>query len=187
MRTTIISLLLFAGSALADGSVPLADILDEIEARRDEAIPFVETRHSQLLEQPLILHGHVIFTADAALSKRIEQPVRESVTISPDGMELEREGKRRRVSLDKRADVKVFYAGMRALLDGDAEALDDIFEVSTNRVGSEWRIVLVPKDAGLRTFVDKLTISGSGARVLTVETEQPGGDRQEMSFRPDPH
>ena len=163
----------------------VAAILGNIVTPKNEPIPFIERRQSQLLEEPLVLYGEVLFTQDGVLSKRIERPFKERVTISADSMEMERKGRVRRVSLDKRAGVKVFYAGMRALLDGDTGALFELFNVSAPAgEDANWTIELIPKEADLRTFVEQLTISGKGGQVLTVHTDQPGGDWQEMSFKP---
>lgn len=185
MKTALLTaLLLLASVARADDLLRVVEILDGIETPRDEPIPFVEKRQSQLLAEPLILHGHVSFSRDGVLAKSIDRPFRESVLITGERMELERDGKTRRVSLDKRAGVKVFYAGMRALLNGDAHALLELFDVTTEDIDERWRLRLVPKQDELRTFVEKLTISGQGSQVLTVHTDQPGGDWQEMSFTP---
>ena len=184
-QISAIGLLLFFLLAHGNESDRVATILGGIKMPRDAPIPFVEKRQSQLLEEPLILFGEVLFTQDGTLSKRIEKPFQERVTISADSMEMERKGRVRRVSLDKRAGVKVFYAGMRALLNGDTDALFELFEVATTAGEDEsWTIELVPKAADLRTFVEQLTISGQGGQVLTVHTNQPGGDWQEMSFKP---
>jgi len=184
-QISVLGLLLFSLLASGNEADRVASILGEIDTPRNEPIPFIEKRQSQLLKEPLILYGEVLFTPDGVLSKRIERPFSERVTISADSMEMERKGRVRRVSLDKRAGVKVFYAGMRALLDGDTDALFELFDVSTS-VGEEanWTIGLIPKEADLRTFVVQLTISGQGGQVLTVHTDQPGGDWQEMSFNP---
>lgn len=181
----VIGLLLFSLLAHGNDFDRIAEILGNIDTPRNETIPFVEKRQNQLLEEPLILHGEVLFAADGTLSKRIERPVQERVTISADSLELARNGRVRRVSLDKRAGVKVFYAGMRALLDGDTGSLFELFVVSASVGDAEnWTIELVPKDADLRTFVEQMIISGQGGQVITVHTDQPGGDWQEMSFRP---
>lgn len=184
-RIGVTGLLLLSFLAHGDDSVRVASILGSIDTPRDEPIPFIERRQSQLLEEPLVLYGEVLFTWDGTLSKHIERPFQERVTISAESMELERKGRVRRVSLDKRPGVKVFYAGMRALLDGDTDALFELFDVSA-AAGEEanWRIELIPKEADLRTFVEQLIISGQGDQVLTVHTDQAGGDWQEMSFNP---
>ena len=184
-RIGVTGLLLLSLLAHGDDSVRVASILGDIDTPRDEPIPFIERRQSQLLEEPLVLYGEVLFTEDGTLSKRIERPFQERVTISAESMELERKGRVRRVSLDKRAGVKVFYAGMRALLDGDTDALFEQFDVSAAvGEGANWRIELIPKDTDLRTFVEQLIITGQGSQVLMVHTDQPGGDWQEISFNP---
>ena len=71
---------------------------------------------------------------------------------------------------------------MQALIAGDVTALFESFEVAITENDNGWSLDLVPKEKKLRKFVARLVISGKGARVLKVRTEQPGGDWQEMSF-----
>jgi hypothetical protein len=95
----VIGLLLFSLLAHGNDFDRIAEIIGNIDTPRNETIPFVEKRQNQLLEEPLILHGEVLFAEDGTLSKRIERPVQERVTISGDSLELARNGRVRRETL----------------------------------------------------------------------------------------
>lgn len=165
---------------------PVADVVRRIvagiETPRDTPIPFVEQRTSRLLDEPLTLDGEIWFAGDGTLSKRIGAPFDEQITISARRIELRRDGKFRRLSINRRPDIKAFYAGMQALLAGDVTALYGVFDVAASADADRWQLDLTPRDDQLNRFVARLVISGSGSRVRIVRTEQPGGDWQEMSF-----
>lgn len=172
--------------ALAGPPDSFEAILEGIDTPRGVAIPFVEKRQNSLLDEPLVLTGEVIFDHDGRLSKIIEIPFRERVTISHDAVELEREGRTKRLSLRRKEDVGAFYVALRALLEGDAKTLLDLFEVETTIDGGCWTIMLVPNAGPLSEFLESMTISGSAAQVSRIRTVHFDGNWQELSFNADP-
>jgi hypothetical protein len=157
-------------------------ILAGIETPRDLAMPFEEKRGNALLAEPLVLRGEVEFSADGALSKSIETPFRERVVISRDTLELTRDGRTRRLSLQRKDDLRQFHVALRALLEGDAPALRELFAIESTRDGDCWRLVLVPAGQPLASFMDRMIVSGRSSRVLEVRTEHAADEWQSMSF-----
>lgn len=175
-------LFFFCSATLADDGGRVEVILAHIKTDKSAPIPFIEKRNNKLLKEPLVLTGEITFTEDGVLTKQITQPVLESVMISADSLELQRKGKTKRLSMDRRADIKAFYTGMRALLNGDTETLFEMFDASSSTNDEDWTIDLIPKATDLQKFLDHLTVTGRGSEVLKVLTVQPGGDWQELSF-----
>ncbi|HUO81318.1 MAG TPA: LolA-related protein [Gammaproteobacteria bacterium] len=178
---------LAAALCLAVWTVPAAaddfeSILEAIETPRDVPIPFVEKRGNALLAEPLVLTGEAEFGADGTLSKSIETPFRERVVITRDMLELTRDGRTRRLSLQRKDDVRQFYAALRALLEGDAQTLRELFTIETARNADCWRLVLVPAAEPLAAFVGRMVVSGRSSRVLEVRTEHAADDWQSLSF-----
>jgi len=167
---------------LAATSDQIESIIQHIDTPRDTPIPFTERRSNRLLTEPLALSGEIVFTTDGTLSKQVGEPFHERITISAQRVEFQRKDKTRRLALNRRPDIKAFYVGMQALLAGDATALFESFDVTATTNAARWSLDLTPKEKKLRKFVARLLISGKAAQVLTVRTEQPGGDWQEMSF-----
>ena len=171
--------------ALSAAPAPADDfesILAGIETPRDVAIPFQEQRGNALLAEPLVLTGEVEFGADGALSKSIETPFRERVVITRDTLELTRDGRTRRLSLQRKDDVRQFHVALRALLEGDVQTLRGLFAIESTRNADCWRLVLVPAGPPLASFVDRMIVSGRSSRVLEVRTEHAADDWQSMSF-----
>ena len=182
---------LAAALCLAVWAAPTAaddfeSILEAIETPRDVSIPFVEKRGNALLAEPLVLTGEVEFSADGALAKTIETPFRERVVITRDRLELTRDGRTRRLSLQRKDDVRQFYAALRALLEGDAQTLRELFTIETARNADCWRLVLVPAAEPLAAFVGKMVVSGRSSRVLEVRTELSADDWHSLSFGGEP-
>ncbi|MGH8495495.1 MAG: LolA-related protein [Gammaproteobacteria bacterium] len=179
MAVAVIFLAVFPAAA-ADSQFEA--ILARIDTPRGVSIPFVEKRKNPLLEEPLVLTGEVAFDQDGRLSKTIESPFRERVTISRDAVELERDGRTRRLSLRRKDDVRAFYIALRALLEGDAKALNELFEIETTTDAERWTLVLVPAGPPLSEFLESMVISGHSAQVSRIRTVQSEDDWQEMTF-----
>ena len=160
----ILWLIVFVFSTvLADDASQVAAILGNIQTDRTVPIPFTEKRSSGLLDEPLMLSGEIVFSEDGVLTKRITQPARESVTISADSLELRRKGRIRRLSMDRRPDIRAFYAGMRARLSRDTATLFELFAATPTVNGDDWTIDLVPLSVDLQAFLEHLTVTGRGS------------------------
>lgn len=157
-------------------------ILARIDTPRDVPMPFVERRKNALLAEPLVLTGEAVFNADGSLSKTIETPFRERVTITREALEVTREGRTRRLSLRRKDDLRQFYAALRALLEGDARTLRELFEIEATREAERWQLTMTPTGAPLGRFLESMVISGQGSQVLEIRSAQPGGDWQSLSF-----
>ena len=181
-RTVLLALLFAGGITSATTPEQVESIIRGIATPRDTPIPFVERRTNRLLTEPLLLQGEILFSTDGTLLKQIGEPFDERITISARHVELRRDNKVRRLSLDRRPDIKAFYVGMQALLAGDALALFESFDVIATRDANNWSLDLAPKEKKLRKFVARMKITGTADQVQTVRTEQPDGNWQEMSF-----
>ena len=113
-RTSLICCvaLLFAALPLTDSRAhaanadEIARIVSQIDTPRDTPIPFTEQRTNALLTEPLQLAGEILFTEDGTLVKTITSPFSESIRISARKVEMQRDGKSRRVSLRRRPDMR---------------------------------------------------------------------------------
>jgi hypothetical protein len=135
-----------------------------------------------LFEKPLKLSGTVEFTSDDALNKLVESPFRELLSISSESIVLERDGKRRVMSMRKSGALFSVYKGMHALLAGDAVVISELYQLELLSEGSPWSIRLVPLEAGLAKFVESMTVKGEANRVTFLRTEQADGSWQELVF-----
>jgi hypothetical protein len=184
-RWIVVALLIPLNVVLADDD-RLALIVGQLQAQLNQPVAFTETRSNELLDEPLLLTGELLYTSDGTLGKTILEPLQERVTITPQYVEMERKGRGRRLALKDRPDIGAFYAGMRALLEGDVEALRELFDASLEEGADGWTISMAPQSADLSEFVERLIVSGAGPHVLRVRTEQPNGDWQEMQFDKSP-
>ena len=144
--------------------------------------PFVERRQNKLLAEPMVLEGEVTFFEDGTFSKVILTPFSERILVTNKFLELERNGKKRRVSLRRDHGARALYVGLRAFLEQDLDTLLTLFEVVAIDPADPWRIELVPVADDAKRFVAKMIITGSGPNVTSIRTIQTENNWQEMLF-----
>ena len=166
-------LLSVAASAAEPGAA-----LDYVVTPRDTLVPFTELRMNALLAEPLEMSGELLYESNGSLSKLIRAPVNETVIITTQSVRIERNGDVRELPLRKARELAEFYAGLRALLDGDFDELRAQFLISDIASAPDWSVNLVPRSARLKKFAPSLIVSGSGSRLLEIQVLRTDDDWQ---------
>jgi Outer membrane lipoprotein carrier protein LolA-like len=138
---------------------------------------FSEVRFSGLLERPLVLHGVLEYDGPGKLSRTVESPYREHMTIS-DGEASVRRGDRpeRVFPLNQAPELEGFLRGFAALLGGDAAALTRDFKLEASGSERAWRLKLTPRDERLARRVTALEVDGAGNAARCFHTIESDGD-----------
>ncbi len=168
-------------------SDPLERRLEGLAAQAVEAVAFEEERRSSLLGRPIVVRGWLVVDRPAdRLTKRVEAPRPARLTLTPSHLEAESGGRTRRLPLDRRPELAALLTGLRALLDGDAEALRSRFQADYLEGRDDaWLLRLVPHDETLAQRLVLLEVRGEGDRVETIDTVTADGERQRMTLLQD--
>lgn len=145
-----------------------------------EAVRFVEHRSNKLLDEPLTFSGVVEMTADGALRRVVQAPFHETATIREDTATLERDGRTRRVKLDRHPRATAYLQSLRSLLRGDHDALARTFDMVATGDLEAWQLALTPLN-GAAHWLGHITISG-GERLERIRMERPDGSWQDMQL-----
>jgi hypothetical protein len=174
------------GLALAATPLHAADLnVDALLARLGRPAPdstsFVEVRYSSLLENPLVVSGHLEHRENGSLVRRVESPYEEATELQGENVTVERAGsKPRRFSLDRAPELRGMFASFGAILKGDRRMLEQYFVVSAQGSDARWEIHLVPRDDKLRQHLSAIVIDGTEDRSKCFRLEQPDGDESLM-------
>jgi hypothetical protein len=177
-------LLLVMGQAIASDSTRenIEEILNGLTLPDYTPQAFVERRQNKLLAEPLIFRGEVLLSPDGTFLKTINTPFHERVLITNDFVELERNGKTKRLSLQRARGVYGLYTGLRAFLERDIETLLSLFKIAAVEQGVSWHVELVPVDPKLKRHVSRMMIDGKGPDIVSIRTMQTEDNWQEMLF-----
>ena len=162
----------------------LDDFLGEMSRHREARARFSERQFLSLLDAPVDSSGELLFVAPDRLEKRTLSPRRESLIVAGDQLRVEQGGVTRTLSLGQIPEAAALIESLRATLSGDRKTLESVFEIDWKGRREQWQMQLVPRAARSRDLVTKITLSGAGADVQTVEIDQRDGDRSVMRILP---
>jgi len=145
---------------------------------------FVETRHIVLLTRPLELKGSLTYERPHRLSKHVQSPVDELLSVDGDALTVlnKTSGEQRMVSLREQPAAGALVASVRATLAGDLGELERHYEAGLSGARASWSLRLVPRDAQLRRAVESILLAGAGARLQRIEALETSGDRSIMTI-----
>jgi outer membrane lipoprotein-sorting protein len=184
-RLAALSLALaFAARPAAAQDLAAGDLMRQLAAVESSRATFVETRHSALLKEPLVLRGTLTYRRPASLEKRVEQPYEERVAIDGDVLIVEsRRGRKLKTSVSGSPGIAALVEGIRATRAGDLAALERHFAVSVSGRAERWSMALKPIDDEVSRYVATILVSGAAGRIARVQVQEAGGDRSVMDIR----
>ena len=153
----------------------LEEVMRGFAAIRASTARFSEEKSMPELDLPLPSRGTLSWRAPDWLEKHTTAPQEEILRIEGELLTLERRGERRALLLDQAPELRPLVEAMRATLAGDAATLARHHDVGFAMTASGWRMVLVPRSPRTRAAVQRITLSGSGAAIRFVETQENGG------------
>jgi outer membrane lipoprotein-sorting protein len=168
------------GAGAAWGITQLMSSLKQVKAASAQ---FVDRKTLQVLNQPLVVSGTLLYLAPDQLEKITILPKRERVAIEGDKLTIEggAEDQIRTLSLTDYPEIAALVEGIRATLAGDLPRLSELYAIELTGSAAAWELRLQPKNAELRDFVKSILIAGAENRIVRVATESGNGDRSDMS------
>lgn len=158
-------------------SVDSGWILSKLAQPAPMRTSFVEVRSSRLLKNPLRLHGEYRRPDDKTMIRDVRAPYAETTTIRGDQATIARAGKSPRTfSMSRAPQLAGMQASFGALLSGDRKAIARDFNVTTEGTRAQWRMQMVPKQAGLKQHVRNIMLYGRGSELRCIETRATRGD-----------
>jgi hypothetical protein len=146
---------------------------------------FIEVRKMSS-GQTLKSNGVLTYRAPGVLERQTSTPVIERIVIENDRMSMEMEMNaghvtRREFPLSRVPAMRPFFVALRALLSGDTETIQRMFDVAVEGNEAAWKIKLVPReDKQTRDIV----FGGQGNELRTVELRHKNGDSSHTSLTP---
>jgi outer membrane lipoprotein-sorting protein len=182
---------LVLAAAVAAGVSAAEPALDDL-MRQLAGVPrararFTETKQVALLKTPLTLTGTLSYERPDRLEKHVLTPYDERIAIVGTQVTVENNtrGRMQNVSVGSNPTLHALVESLRATLAGDLAALERHFDVTLERKGEVWTIVLVPREPGTLALITRIRLGGSGNQLRRIDIEEAGGDRSEMSIQDD--
>ncbi|MFW5927492.1 MAG: LolA-related protein [Wenzhouxiangella sp.] len=155
---------------LATGTTPAADPLDEhlsrVAGQAEREVAFLEVRRSEMLEDEVEIRGMFRREPGDRLVRETTEPFHEIHRLTPTHVEITKpSGARQRFRLERAPELAVLRHALAAVLDGDAGALREHFDVDFSGNDEQWRLRLTPTAESLAGSVESLELAGRDARI----------------------
>ena len=157
-------------------SLELQTVLDNTTVKPPARVRFRETRHNQLLKEPIVLTGYLEYLEAGWLRKVVETPFEESFLVGPNQIEVERSGESRKAALSKSKTLRTMLGGIEAILAGQADKLESIFRYELSGTEDSWSLQLVPLSRKISRHLTGLQVLGDDKAVTSIRFELKGGE-----------
>jgi len=166
------------------GGFTIEQLMRSLAAHPGGLVRFVETRHVAVLDAPIVSKGEMTYTPPDRLEKRTLTPRPERLLLERDTLTLERDQRRMSLRLGNRPEVLAFVDSIRGMLGGHHEALERNYLMQLQGTPQRWVLTLYPKDHEIAALVQRITVSGQGDQVRSIEYLQADGDRSVLEVEP---
>ncbi len=169
----------------AEEAWTLPQLMEALAGVTEVDATFFERKEMAVLETPLETSGVLRYRAPDDLEKEVLYPEPMRYTITRDQIVIDQpSGERQTFSLNQYPLLRVLSESMRATLAGDQATLERFYRVTLSGNSDDWTLRLEPIDPDIARRVITIILTGSGNRLLGVETLESGGDRTVMTIRP---
>jgi len=163
------------------GITQLMQTLSQVKSASGQ---FTERKTMQMLSEPLVASGTLLYLAPDQIQKITVLPRRDRVAVRGNTVTIEggQDERSRTLSLSDYPEIGGIVEGIRATLSGDLPTLRRFYAIELDGTAADWRLVLQPTAPKLQKFVKQIRIAGSGNKIHSVETEDGNGDLSRMSI-----
>lgn len=158
-------------------------LMSTLAQNRSGHATFVETKYLSIASRPVESSGELEFVAPDHLEKRTVSPKPENLVVEGDRLTVERGGHRYTLALEQYPELGAFIESIRATLDGNRGALEQLYKVAVTGQGDNWTLTLTPLDARMLKVISTITLDGTRDQLQTVTIRQADGDHSVMRLR----
>jgi len=177
----------WAGAALLAalmlvGAAPVPKIQSMLARPKILCGRFDQSKQLIGLKKPVNSNGRFCVVADKGVLWRTLQPFPNTLKVTRDEI-IQLSGERVAVRLDARQEpaVRMINSVLFALLAGDLEPLEKLFDIDGAAQDKSWSVKLKPRDPGLSKVISGIALDG-GAYVKSIVISEASGDRTEIEF-----
>jgi len=163
-------------------SLELQTVLENTAVTPPSRVGFREQRHNSLLKEPMVLTGYLEYLEAGRLRKVIETPFEEAFLITDNYIEIERDGKTRRLSVGKSRALRIMLGGVEAILAGQTDRLSKLFRYELAGESDAWTLRLEPLSKKVSAHMTTMFIKGDADSANSIRLELKHGEWSLMEF-----
>ena len=182
LRFVGIFLIGLLGSSPSLAAWDVAQLMQSLARQKSSKASFVERKYMAMLDKPLEASGELLYQAPDRLEKRTLKPKPEWMLLDKNTLTLERGKQKMTLQLTDSPEVSAFVDSIRGTLAGDQKALERSYALSLYGSPERWKLTLLPSDQKISALLVRITITGHGDQIGSIEYLQADGDRAVMTI-----
>jgi hypothetical protein len=159
-------------------TLELETVLDSAAVTPPSRVGFREERHNPMLQDPMVLTGYLEYPSVGVLHKIIQTPFEETILVDPDHVTIEREGEIRRLAMSRSRSLKTILGAIEAILSGDSEKLESIFDHELSGTNAAWSVRLTPVSRRIAKQLKSLQVTGEDQVLSSIRIDLQNGEWQ---------
>jgi hypothetical protein len=157
-------------------SLELRTVLENTAVTPPARVGFREERHNPLLREPIMLTGYLEYIKAGQLRKVIETPFNEAFLVTEDYIEIERDGKTQRLSMNKSKAIRAMLGGIEAVLAGQTDRLASLFRYELSGTSGSWSLRLEPISQRVSAHLTAMLVKGDKNSATSIRLELKNGE-----------
>lgn len=157
-------------------SADLATILGKTAVEPPARIAFREERHNPMFKEPMVLEGHLEYLDSGTLRKLVQIPFEEDILVADNRITVVRDGKTRRVSLNRSRALKTMLGAIEAVLAGDRDRLEASFRCEVAAADDGWSLRMTPLSKSVAKRLSLLEVTGNEQAVTSIRISLPNDE-----------
>ena len=174
--------LLLSGNVAA---LELQAVLERTMVKPPARVDFREERFNAMFAESLVLTGFLEYLEEGQLRKVVETPFEESFLVRRDRIEIERDGETKVLPINKSRSLKTMLGGIEAILAGQTERLEGVFNYELTGAETDWSLQLTPRSRRIAKQLKGLTVKGNDQAVTSIRFDLEGGEWHLMEIQKD--
>ena len=164
------------------GAGPAAKIQSMLAKPKVLCGRFDQTKQLVGLKKPVKSSGRFCVVADKGVLWRSERPFANTIKLTRDEIvQLQEERVAMRLEAKKEPTVRMINSVLFALLAGDLDQLEKLFEIDGDVNHQSWHVTLKPRTAALERAIGAITLDGA-EYVKNIAINESSGDRTSIVF-----
>jgi hypothetical protein len=145
---------------------------------------FEQVRTIPALSRPLISTGQYVIAEGLGMLWLQERPIATTLAMTPRGAHQWIRNRPVASSASLNDGVSHMYKVVAALFRGDLADIQKTFKLQITGDATQWRLVLVPHDAGIAAVLHDVNISGGSGEVRSIDLADSMGNKTSITLTP---
>ena len=163
----------------------LASILASTAVQPPAEIGFREERNNPMFKEPMVLTGQLEYLDAGVLRKVVETPFAEDILVEGNRVIVTRDGKTRKLSLNRSRALKTILGAIEAVLAGDQARLEAAFHCDVSGSAETWSLQMTPLAKAVAKRLSSIEVTGNEQAVTSIRISLPNDEWHQMQIGED--